>query len=132
MVFIINKFHNLHPPTSDSGGARNNDWVCHDNDNQYTYYLLNKDRYMIADLMKQLRQHDFYFDTEYECHIAAWQYYQSYGQMYPYLKEMSACAPAAVVPVKMKVLKSRDGGGHVIINGGRIKDIDESQVMEFI
>ena len=83
MVKIIKDFVELNLPMMD--GDAGDDWCM---SNKYTapsfYYLLNDNSNTLGDLLTGLKQHQFYFDSEVECHSAGTLYYEHHGHDYPY------------------------------------------------
>lgn len=78
------EFHELKLPHED--GGRKNVWCVYAVDN-CMLYLLNDDRYHLADLMEVNIYEDIHFDSEAECHNAAYIYYRQYNKPYPYAEE---------------------------------------------
>lgn len=117
MINIITDFHELNAPISDGGCG--DDWCTN---NKYSapsyYYLLNDNSNQLGDLLTGLKQHQFYFDSECDCHTAAAKYYQHHGLGYPYNSEWLQA-----------VRRNHGGGGDV--KSSHDANIIESQVMEF-
>jgi len=85
-------FHNLCRPHLD--GDRDEQWVTFSHEDGMVY-LLNGNRYELAELDDINIDKDIYFTTEAECHKQAQAYYCNYGNPYPFLKEWQACMKVA-------------------------------------
>ena len=104
-IITVTDFHELKLPHLD--GNRQGQWVTYSEKN-CMLYLLNDDRYEIANLSEIDIYKDIHFDTEVKCHAAAARYYSSHGKVYSYYGEWKRA-----------------------LDNTKIVDVDESQVMRF-
>ncbi len=91
---IINEFHELHPPETDSSAVDGSleDFCTCDKYAGGMYYLLNGGRMVLGDLHEKLHTREFYFNTESECHADAADYYSIHNRKYPYVDEWAAAS----------------------------------------
>lgn len=95
---IIDNFHNLQRPHSDSGGIKEKDWCVCTVANGGLYYLLNSGSLTLVNILNLSSEdtNKIYFDTEAACHEHADDYYTKHCTRYPYVKEWSDCVPTAI------------------------------------
>ena len=99
-IEFVEGFHELMLPAH----SYDNLWTACGSD-ESMYYLLNGDRPHLCDLdeidFDEIKP-NLYFDTEWDCHYAASEYYLQRLGTYPYMAEWLKCIPRTKVITELE------------------------------
>lgn len=88
-------------------------WFVRVERNDLVYYLLNDESHELADLDKTPVER-FYFDTEFDAHVAACDYYTSHAKSYPYFDELNQSVYRQAMQTSKQTVDDNDNYSQVM------------------